>query len=91
MGARIEQRGSNVKTETQLSVPDWVQKRKRGRREKYRFGEIAVGTSLIVPVAEQSCKYSSFRVMVHKAARDLGRTFHTRQREDGAFEVWREK
>jgi len=79
-------------SEEKIDVPDWVQaKRKRGRAEKYGFSRIPVEGSLVVPVVEQTCTFNSFRVMVHKAARELNAKFFVRQREDGAYEVWRER
>lgn len=73
------------------STPDWVANKQRGPKAKYPFATVEARQGFVVPVDEQTCKYSSFRVMAATKGTELGRKFHTRVNpENGAFEVWRE-
>lgn len=77
---------------SELEVPDWVKmKRRGGSTGKYKFEELEVGKTFIVPVDEQTCKFRSFQVVMYQWGKKLDRKFHCRVRpSDGAFEVWRE-
>lgn len=80
---------------SKTEIPGWVQDKRRkgktGRPRRYNWAEIEVGASLLIPVVEQTCTYRSFYVMAHARAKELGRRFHVRKREDGVFECWRER
>lgn len=72
--------------------PDWA--RAPGRAPKYPWKTVEVGKSFYVMPAEQTCAFSSFRVMAGTQARDLGRKFHVRivpegEENAGAFQCWR--
>lgn len=75
-----------------MLTPSWKKYAtgKAGRPSKYPFATMEVGELVRIPVDEQTCLFSSFRVMASNAGRDHGRKFFVRiNPEDGAFELFR--
>ena len=78
-----------------MNGPDWVlakRKTRRGKRQaQYPFATMAIASTFVLPVDEQTCTFESFRVMASRAGTELGRKFYVRKRHDGAFECWRDR
>lgn len=74
-------------------TPQWAQ---RSNRSKYAFATVEVGHSFYVKPEEQTCAFSSFRVMASVKGKDLGRKFHVRivpegEEHAGSFQCWRSR
>ncbi|QIG73223.1 hypothetical protein EVC02_002 [Rhizobium phage RHph_N17] len=67
--------------------PEWVRPK---TYKKYDFKSMQVGDLMVIEPKDQGCKnLKSFRALVWNRSNQLGFVLSCRQREDGAFEVYR--
>ncbi|AGC35763.1 hypothetical protein ACP46_gp78 [Rhizobium phage RHEph06] len=72
---------------SKVTRPDWVQPK---TYKRYDFKSMQVGDLMVIAEKDQGCKnLKSFRALVWNRSRQLGYVLSCRQREDGAFEVYR--